>query len=288
MGLRDKVRSLLPWAGAGHGRPIAEGRMLDVPSGENFRELGGYDTPDGKTAYRRLVRAGSTSSLSEADLRRLEDYGVRLVIDLRSEFEAPRLSDRFARRRGVSWVNVPLFDYNLSDPRLAATRVPEGNYLIDGYVTMLSNRQAIRDVFESLAQTPVGSAALFHCAAGMDRTGMTAMLLLGLAGVSREQIVADYLYSFAPVADVDRMVFGGERVRLRPGRWNPLPARREAVEFMLDRVQEGYGSTRAYLAACGLTDACLDAVRGMLLGHTEREVGSPTDERPGAMAAQDG
>ena len=95
---------------------------------------------------------------------------------------------------------------------------------------------------------------------------MTAMLLLGLAGVPRKQVVADYLYSFAPVDEVDRVVFGGEEPEIRPGRWNPLPSRKQTIEFMLDRIEEGYGSTRAYLAACGISEVCLEAVRGMLVG----------------------
>ena len=68
------------------------------------------------------------------------------------------------------------------------------------------------------------------------------------------------------VAEVDRVVFGGHAPELREGSWNPLPSRREAVSFMLDRIEGGYGSTRAYLCACGVDDACLDALRGMLVG----------------------
>ena len=38
-------------------------------------------------------------------------------------------------------------------------------------------------------------ACLFHCTAGKDRTGVLAMLLLDLAGVSGESILADYSMS---------------------------------------------------------------------------------------------
>ncbi len=244
---------------------MVEARILDVPSGTNYRDLGGYDTPWGPTNYRRFVRSGSTSSLTSTDLARLGEYGVCRVLDLRSEFESPRLTCRFARREGVSWLNVPLFDYDLSDPRLTETKVPQGNYLIDGYVTMISNKEAVRRIFEFFAGTPTGGGVLFHCAAGMDRTGVTAMLLLSLAGVQRSQIVADYLYSFAPVAEVDRVVFGEQEPCQQVGRWDPLPMRRQAVEFVLDRIEEGYGTTRAYLEACGIDKVCLDTVRGMLV-----------------------
>lgn len=266
MGLFDAIfDALLGDNRAGKG-PIAEARLLDVPSGDNYRDLGGYATPSGQTRYRRFVRAGSTERLTKSDLERLEAYGIGSVLDLRSSFEAPRTSDRFAHRAGITWLNVPLFDYDLSDPNLMANQVPQGNYLIDGYVTMLSNHAAIKRIFEFFAQAPAEGAILFHCAAGMDRTGMVAMLLLGLADVPYKQIVADYLYSFAPLDEVDHVVFDGRAPRVIPGSWNPIPSRKEAVEYMLTGIQKGYGTVRAYLEACGVTGVCLDAVRGMLVG----------------------
>lgn len=265
MGFFDKLRAMLFWPSADDLGPLQEARILDVQSGQNFRDLGGYPTPYGLTAYHRFVRSGSTSSLSTADATRLEQYGICRVLDLRSSYEDPRTSDRFARRPSVQWYNVPLFDYDLSDPKLSGTATPEGNYLIDGYVTMISNRPAIRQIFEFFGQTPPGGGVLFHCAAGMDRTGMTAMLLLGLADVPRKHIVADYLYSFAPIKEVDEVVFGGAAPTIRSGVWNPLPSRKQAIEFILDRIEEGYGSTRAYLEACGIEKVCLETVRGMLV-----------------------
>ena len=264
MGLLDRARRVL--FGWDEAAPLAEGRFLDLSSGDNYRDLGGYDTPYGPTRYRRFVRAGSTERLTTTDMTRLEAYGVRRVVDLRSSFEEPRLTCRFSRREGVAWLNVPLFDYDLSDPNLTGVETPDGNYLIDGYVSMLSNHEAIRRIFGFFAATPEGEGVLFHCAAGMDRTGMCAMLLLGLAEVPRAQIVADYLYSFAPEDEVDEVVFGGKAPQARPGVWSPLPSRLEAVEFMLDRVEEGYGSTHDYLMACGVDEVCLTALRGMLVG----------------------
>ena len=266
MGFFDRMRTVFARFRPEEAGPLEEGRILVVPSGENFRDLGGYDTPTGPTRYRRFVRSGSCAYLTSADVARLEVYGVCRVLDLRSSFEDPRITDRFCWEPEVEWLNVPLFDYDLSDPKLTGVAAPSGNYLIDGYVTMLSNHHAMRQIFEFFAGTPEGGAVLFHCAAGMDRTGMVAMLLLGLADVPRPQIVADYLYSFAPLAEVDRVVFEGREPRVREGAWNPLPSRREAVSFMLDRIEGGYGSARAYLSACGVDDVCLDAVRGMLVG----------------------
>lgn len=61
------------------------------------------------------------------------------------------------------------------------------------YKSLLDNdAPSIRCVMEAIDECGAGGCTLFHCRAGKDRTGVIAMLLLGLAGVSDEDIVADY------------------------------------------------------------------------------------------------
>ena len=81
--------------------PLAEGRVLDVPSGYNVRELGGYPTPYGQTLYRRFLRSGDTDGLSSTDIAALRDYGVSMDVDLRSQWEVTHAPDRLAKDRGV-------------------------------------------------------------------------------------------------------------------------------------------------------------------------------------------
>lgn len=239
-------------------------RILDIPSGMNVRELGGYALPDGSlTRPHRFVRCGSTRYMNRRDADRLRDYGVTHVLDLRGDAESPRDTCYFAHRRDVTWLNVPLFGRDISDPRLAPRDFGR-NYLIPSYLDMLGNHEGIRRCFAFFAEAPEDSCILFHCAAGMDRTGMTAMLILGLAGVSRTDIVKDYLYSFGSIKEVERAVDLGEYAPTDQGM--RMPRRREAIEAVYDSVVEGYGSVEAYLRACGLTDDELRRVRQRLIG----------------------
>ena len=64
---------------------------------------------------------------------------------------------------------------------------------------------------------------LVHCAAGKDRTGVTAAVLLALAGVSDDVIAADYdgdgIDEFLrPLADVDRRLVEVHRRLAERGR----------------------------------------------------------------------
>ncbi len=255
MGLRERWRAL--WS-----REIGElepARKLELRTGYNVRELGGYAVDAGETAYRRFVRSGGLDMLSAQDQQRLYDYGVRLVVDLRGDNELELARDRLAEMRGVRFLHAPLYDFDLSDPLLDGGDRNSDRYSL-GYLTMLANREIIRQVFSFFASAEPDECVLFHCAAGMDRTGVTAMLRVGLAGASKERIVADYCYAFASVEEVDRSVFGG-RV---PGRME-LQLRIQAMSYVIDRLLDAYGSYYEYLVSCMLSDEELSLVKRHLL-----------------------
>ena len=246
-------------------KPIAEARVLDVPSGRNVRELGGYETPNGPTVYHRFLRSGSTEYLNRRDIERLRSYGVTHVLDLRGKIESPHSTCAFARQRAVTWKNVELYECDISDPRLRADDHADlaDNWLVESYLTMLANHAAVRGIIEFCADPPRGGCLLFHCAAGMDRTGMTSMLLLGLAGVGRNDIIRDYAYSFGTVEEVDQAIETGECHDRSP--WMPLSERLQAIAAVYDTLMGAYDSTRAYLLDCGISEPVLERLSNRLL-----------------------
>ena len=243
---------------------LEESRFLRTWSCPNARELGGYQTPHGPTLGHRFLRTGGTRGITQGDLDTFYAWGVRRVLDLRSKGESPRLTCRFAKVDGIIWENVPLFDYDLSAPSMPPVRAQD-NYLVTGYLHMLSSKDSIRRIFEFFAGAKDDECVLYHCAAGIDRTGVVSMLLLGLADVAREQVIADYGYSFGSVAEVNALV--EHRKDAPPARMaNMLQMRLDTISAVLDTVVHEHGSVRAYLASCDITEATLDAVRRHLLG----------------------
>ncbi|MDO4798634.1 MAG: tyrosine-protein phosphatase [Coriobacteriales bacterium] len=255
MGLRERWKAF--WEG--DVQDLEPARKLDLHSGFNVRELGGYAVDGGETRYRRFLRSGGLDMLSQQDQRRLHAYGVRLVVDLRGNHEVEVARDKLGEMRDVRCLHVPVFDLDMSDPKLERGN-DEGSYFTLGYLTMLGNHDAMGRIFSFFATAAEDECVLFHCAAGMDRTGMVAMLVLGLAGASRDRIVADYCYSFASQREVDRMVYGGEQSDRRE-----LLLRHEAITTSYDRLVSAYGSVREYLLQCGVTNEELDRVRAHLV-----------------------
>lgn len=236
---------------------------LHVRSCANVRDLGGYDTPEGTTVTHRFVRCGGTRALSRDDLGLLRSYGVARVLDLRGMGESPELTCRFSNQPWVVWRNIPLYDYDISAP----TMVPAGgmdNYLVSSYMHMLTAGRVLRDIFGFFAEASPSECVLFHCAAGMDRTGMVAMLLLGLADVPREQIIADYCYSFGERADVDAAIACGSAGPTNEFASFILQTRMDAIGIVYDTIVRTHGSTRAFLGSCGIEGSVLDAVRAHL------------------------
>ncbi|MBN1836444.1 MAG: tyrosine-protein phosphatase, partial [Spirochaetales bacterium] len=166
-------------------------KRLGVSGAYNLRDLGGYGAGDGRrVCYGRFLRGDSLHQLTDADVRLLLDYGVRTVIDLRQAGEAALEPGRLNALPGVSVHHVPLM----------AELAPAlgGRFPTElGATYLLSVRHchgAFRRVFQLLADADPG-AVLFHCVVGKDRTGIVAALLLELAGVPREAVLADYAAS---------------------------------------------------------------------------------------------
>ncbi len=121
------------------------------------------------------------------------------------------------------------------------------------------------------AEVPGVGCALFHCRAGKDRTGVIAMLLLGLAGVADEDIVRDY-------AATQRFLGRGLRaqriavsvlLRRRAPRclFEAIP---EEMELTLAHLHECYGSARAYLReVAGCSEELLACLTARLRGRGE-------------------
>jgi protein-tyrosine phosphatase len=81
------------------------------------------------------------------------------------------------------------------DWSLLRRRIDGERWLFDSYTGMLAaSGPVLGRVLAELVDAD-GAAAVFHCHAGKDRTGMSAALLLTWLDVEREAVIADYALS---------------------------------------------------------------------------------------------
>jgi protein-tyrosine phosphatase len=176
-------------------------RILDWDGCMNVRDLGGLDTRDGRTTlWKAIVRSDTPARLTEAGWSALYAYGIRTIITLRTvgmvENELnfkPRYPDIATVQAAIEDVTDPEFLQQWADTNLWSTPL----YYKDALQRWPERHAA---VISAIAQAKPGGI-LFHCIRGHDRTGIIALLLLALAGVTPENIIADYELSLDPERD---------------------------------------------------------------------------------------
>ncbi|MGW9566969.1 tyrosine-protein phosphatase [Prescottella equi] len=176
---------------------------------KNFRDIGGYETSDGRTVRSGLVyRANKLSSLTDADLAKLTAANVTLDVDLRNMWERRDDPDRLPEGVRYQVADVVSFEHGIAFHEFVPLTL--GRALIDaavtgssdigqsiGYPFMVTYRGAdvaFRDLLTAIAGNADG-ATVFHCSAGKDRTGWGTAVLLSLLGVPKATVYHDFLAS---------------------------------------------------------------------------------------------
>ena len=251
---------------------------IELDGAVNVRDLGDLPTEDGqKTARARLLRADNLQDLSAADVRKLvHDIGVTTVVDLRSSnelaAEGPAPLDAVASVRHVHHPVLPEVGSNtdvVADALLARDRMDQFRYPRDPvcghYLGYLEDRpDQVVGALRSIAHAE--GAALVHCAAGKDRTGVVVALALTAVGVRPQDVVADY------AATGERIVGLVERLRRSPiyaADINSRPAeqhrpRPQTMTAFLDQVRARYGGVTRWLAGHGFGREDLDRLHAKL------------------------
>jgi protein-tyrosine phosphatase len=229
----------------------------------NARDLGGYPTADGRqTRWGAVVRSDSPAALTPAGRLALLDYRVRSVVDLRLPAEVAAHPNPFAEpdTHGVAYANVSFIDPAVPPPG-------DDTRLADDYKGMLDRfRVPVAAVMAAVANAPEGGV-LIHCAAGKDRTGLIAALLLGLVGVAPEMIAADYALTAECLRPRNEAWLENgpgdrdERAALL-ARFAPTG---EVMLEVLDDLSERYGGVEPYLLEAGVTAADIARLRARLL-----------------------
>lgn len=251
-----------------------DGRLIPLEGASNFRDLGGYQTTDGRTVRRGLIyRAGSLARLTDADHAKLTALGLKYVCDLRSDQEVRNLPDRLPQ--GVRHEHLAIFNENESRVGVKALlfrRHELDRVIAESYTDfMLKEKPQVFGAALRRLADPANLPAVFHCTAGKDRTGIVAALLLMLLGVPDETIIADYSLTnlFYPQirAATEPLADRLKPLRLTIDDLQPLmTADPVNMREMLAFIRREYGGIEGYLTGpAGLEPAILETLRTLFL-----------------------
>jgi protein-tyrosine phosphatase len=238
-------------------------RVLPLEGGCNFRDCGGYETRDGaRVRWGRLYRSGRMARLSPAAAAQVQALGVRAVCDLR------RTAERALDPNPSFGAGVRRFEWDSEqDSSPIRDRAFALSHDIAGvHAAMLAMYERLpfglqprlAGVFSALDHAEQG-AAIVHCTAGKDRTGVAVALVLESLGVRREAIVEDYTLTNAAV-DLRAQLVGGNGTGAGLAATAEsflalsaiaqdamLAARPEYILASLGAIEARYGSVRRYL-----------------------------------------
>lgn len=176
---------------------MEHGGHIVVDGTSNFRDLAWPLRADGAPAGpRRVFRSANLDRLSPEGRRRIAGLDIGVVIDLRGVAEAAAVPEL----DGTTRVHLPIEPTVLAELR---EHLAAGTLSVDAAVAVMEStyRRYVVDHAEALAgvlHRVLGAqerAVLIHCAAGKDRTGVAAALILMTVGVPPDAIMEDYLLS---------------------------------------------------------------------------------------------
>jgi protein tyrosine/serine phosphatase len=212
-----------------------------------------------------LFRSDSLHELTESDVVVLRGLGLTSVIDLRTPTEVERTGRGLLAGEALRYRHLSVTRQEGGESQAAPTEFQAD--LADRYLWYLEVGSDNLASALAMIADPGGSPAVFHCAAGKDRTGVLAALVLDIVGVERNAIVEDYALTG------ERMALILERLRRDPAvgdRIDEIPPHVFAVdpgtmERFLDLLDDQYGGANNWARDAGVTEETVTGIRELLV-----------------------
>lgn len=229
----------------------------------NLRELGGMPLSTGHFFKKKVfLRSDSPSLLTKEQIKPIKEYGVKTVIDLRSEAEVRNYGNPFIEDSDIYYRNVPLF---LGDPdlKLDPTMIFLKTHKMGDFYVLILDELADRIVeIMRIFLSHREGICMFHCAHGKDRTGVISACLYLLAGASREDIIKNYSISYSYVKELVAPLMLEKEDCLK----HTLRSDAENMAIFLDHIDERYdGKIENYLLHNKMSLSEIDQLRKMCI-----------------------
>ena len=232
-----------------------EYRLLPMDGAFNTRELGGYKTTDGKSVkWGMLFRSDKLSDISENDQLYLQSLGIKRIVDFRSKGE--KTEDPNIIPEGINYIETPINVDGAMRSKIEAVLKGETNkevksFLVDANKEFVTNYTSVyEDFLRGLIDED--GPTLFHCTAGKDRAGFAAAITLIALGVSKEDVIEDYMKTNIFTKDkIDEMIdkiklmslYQADAEILRP----LIGVERIYIETAFKTAEEKYGSLENFI-----------------------------------------
>ncbi|MDH3903418.1 MAG: tyrosine-protein phosphatase [Xanthomonadales bacterium] len=245
-------------------------RVIHLDGTANTRDIGGYITSDLRTLrWGQIIRSENLSRLTASDFQKLEEIGVKTVIDLRTDKEHDKSPTVWLGDNPPEFFHFPVGDSN-NDWFNATRKMMKGNkfteeqssrLMVEGYRMIVEegppSYEKLMEVVLDQSNWPI----LIHCNAGKDRAGVAVTLIMEALGVDRAAIMEEFLLTneIARIEEKAVLLSKQSKKQRRNGRgpsasaWFPvIGVQPEMLEAFYAHVDEQYGSMDAFLTELGV------------------------------------
>jgi protein-tyrosine phosphatase len=274
-GLDPGVRHYFEVVSAGGQGIIAAERHQPFEGIVNFRDLGGYETTDGRRVkWGRVFRSGHLARVSEKDKMLLKRMGIKVICDFRSPGELEAQPDWLPEDGSTTYLHYPIV-HGEFDPVAAMESLQKGDiswltedFIIKRYIQKIDEFPKVWGEILEMIADPDNRPLVFHCTAGKDRAGACAALILLALGVPEDTVIHDHGLSNIYIADALKMI--NERIKalgIDPEEVAPyFTAPRNAIVALVDHIRETYGSAADYMRdRAGISKDTLNNLKQQLL-----------------------
>ncbi|MEV0616659.1 tyrosine-protein phosphatase [Nonomuraea sp. NPDC050404] len=226
----------------------------------NFRDVGGYPAPGGRSVrWRRLFRSDVPSGLYGEDRALFGSLGIRTVVDLRRAYEIER-HGRMPDLGGVAYRHIDLGHREWQHAPYRPGGDP-ARYFADRYLDLAA--EGAHGLAETIGVIAAEESlpVLVHCVTGKDRTGVVCALVLALLGVADDDIDADYALSARANVRYAAWARRNRRAAVLPGFASPPGS----IGLFLAGLRAVHGTVEDYLIGAGLGVGEVAALRTHLL-----------------------
>jgi protein-tyrosine phosphatase len=235
---------------------VISDRRVPLQGSVNFRDLGGYETSDGRRVkWGRVFRSDNLGRLTDRDVSFLQQMGIRTVCDFRTPAEAKKLPDRFSPTEPGRDLHLPI-QHGEFDPAGTFERIKNGDiewmteaFMIESYIKNIDNSAPVWSTFFKSLADGSKRPLVFHCTGGKDRAGVCAALILLSLGVPEETVIYDHGLSNLYIAAVLEKIYQQIRSHgVDPNQVAPyFTAPKNAIVAAVRHIRRTYGSAAEYL-----------------------------------------
>lgn len=250
---------------------MTDPRIVPIDGVKNFRDMGGYVSSEGRAlAPGRLYRSGHFAELSEDAAHDVAKLGITTVVDFRSAPEKERMPVTWHAPWQPKYIENPIGGNasawikelleRLADAPFPAEELRD-QFILAFETIPIANAPGLKRLFDELVDGDQAGAALFHCTAGKDRTGIAGALIMTALDMPEDAIFEDFLLTNKAVDLPVRAVEVAEQVSERVGRevapeavYPLIGVEPDFLKAAFGVMAKEHGSVDAYLTgAMGLT-----------------------------------